>query len=878
MAGYRRRVDDLFSGLYAGVMGGIDRLGGSWALIGRTAILERFAAMLADPLLAKSATPVGLALVGPAGVGKTRLALECASRAAADGWRTTRIVGSQTASAIPFGATASLLSVIEHGDDDVATTIRRAHQTLTEAGPLCMVVDDIDLLDDASSTLVQQVAASSGVTIIVTVRSDRASSGLLTALWRDGAVARIDMEGLDRAAHDELVASVLGGAMDAAAAQWLFDASGGNPLFIRELLMSAAEDNSLVIGEMGRWRFTRPVRASSRLAEFVAGRIGSLDDDERHCLESIALAEPIGLDLIEAMGLGVAVSRLERRRLIHAVQTGSQIDFVTSHPLYAEVVRDRLRPLRARSLRRGLVEALESRPVRRPGDAMRLATWKLEAGVADSSLNLVAAAHEALIAGNLDNAERFARAAHETEPSSVTALVLAHSYFRTRNGPAIEDLAAVSYPATDSRVRVALAVLRAKSMFWLLGLDDDAEAALSDVLGEISGEAARRILLETAAEMRACGEREVDADMAGNVPVRVRALDLVARGRWDDALDCLRSYPGDEVAMMALEAFVLVEGGWLAKGRALAERAVNRSRGTRGEGVGWAHFAIGTVLIADGDGAAALESFRHAGILFDRHSDPLPLSLCTSRAVFSLLLLGDIDEVRRFLSRVPSHARQRIFADQLDRADAAVAVAGGNAAEAAARLRDRIEIARRRGLFGIEQTCLHDLVRLDVADSRERERVIALAAQLATPLAELRGRHAACGSDGTKLAAAADEAEREGYAAWACELSAAASARLAASGNARASAAEQRRVTRLRAGFPRALLMTAGGSLPETGIELRPGERQVAVLAAEGLSDREISERLVLSIRTVGNYLQRVYRRLGISGRDELAAALAEAG
>jgi len=226
---------------------------------------------------------------------------------------------------------------------------------------------------------------------------------------------------------------------------------------------------------------------------------------------------------------------------------------------------------------------------------------------------------------------------------------------------------------------------------------------------------------------------------------------------------------------------------------------------------------------------------------------------------------------------VPPHARQRIFADQLDRADAAVAVAEGNAVHAAAQLRNRIEIARRRGLFGIEQTCLHDLVRLEVADSRERDRVVALAAQLATPLAALRARHAASGSDGIKLAETANEAERDGFAVWACELASAAAVRLAASGNVRAGAAEQRRVARLRAGFPRALLMTASGSIPETGIELRPGERQVAILAAEGLSDREIAERLVLSIRTVGNYLLRVYRRLGISGRDELAAALAEA-
>jgi len=311
---HRRRVDSAFPRLYSGVMGGFDRLGGSWALAGRTAILDRFVAMLSDPLVATTATPVGIALVGPAGVGKTRVAAECLARAAADGWRTARIVGSSTASSIPFGAAVPLLPVTGSADDDVATTIRLAHHALTEPGRLCMSVDDVDLLDDASSTLVQQLAASVGVTIILTARSERASSGLLTALWRDGAVARIDMDGLDRAEHDALVESALGAPMDAAAAQWLHEVSGGNPLFIRELLMSAAEDNALMQGDSGTWRFTRPVRASSRLAEVVATRIGSLDDEERNCLESIAVAEPLGLDVIEMMGLGVAVSRLERRR------------------------------------------------------------------------------------------------------------------------------------------------------------------------------------------------------------------------------------------------------------------------------------------------------------------------------------------------------------------------------------------------------------------------------------------------------------------------------------------------------------------------------------------------------------------------------------
>ena len=51
-------------------------------------------------------------------------------------------------------------------------------------------------------------------------------------------------------------------------------------------------------------------------------------------------------------------------------------------------------------------------------------------------------------------------------------------------------------------------------------------------------------------------------------------------------------------------------------------------------------------------------------------------------------------------------------------------------------------------------------------------------------------------------------------------------------------------------------------------------EREIATLAGRGLSSREIAERLYLSIRTVDNHLQKVYSKLGITGRDQLPAAL----
>ena len=56
--------------------------------------------------------------------------------------------------------------------------------------------------------------------------------------------------------------------------------------------------------------------------------------------------------------------------------------------------------------------------------------------------------------------------------------------------------------------------------------------------------------------------------------------------------------------------------------------------------------------------------------------------------------------------------------------------------------------------------------------------------------------------------------------------------------------------------------------------ELTPREREIALLAASGLTSRQIAERLVVSVRTVDNHLQHAYRKLGIARREELAGVL----
>ena len=56
--------------------------------------------------------------------------------------------------------------------------------------------------------------------------------------------------------------------------------------------------------------------------------------------------------------------------------------------------------------------------------------------------------------------------------------------------------------------------------------------------------------------------------------------------------------------------------------------------------------------------------------------------------------------------------------------------------------------------------------------------------------------------------------------------------------------------------------------------QLTAQELQIAQLAAKGLSNREIGQRLYLSHRTISTHLYRAFPKLGITSRAELNAAL----
>ena len=65
------------------------------------------------------------------------------------------------------------------------------------------------------------------------------------------------------------------------------------------------------------------------------------------------------------------------------------------------------------------------------------------------------------------------------------------------------------------------------------------------------------------------------------------------------------------------------------------------------------------------------------------------------------------------------------------------------------------------------------------------------------------------------------------------------------------------------------------GRAPATGNGLTPTERQVAELVAAGLSNREVADRMSVTVRTVESNLTRIYQKLDVRSRSQLVRVLA---
>ena len=168
--------------------------------------------------LAGAGNHSGVVIAGAAGVGKTWLAREVLRRAEACGERTKWIVGTESARALPLGA---FIGELGGAMSDPLTNVRRVISSFVaqqRRGRVVVGVDDAHLLDGLSALVVHQLAQSGGARLVVTMRTGSEEPDAVTLLYKDGLLARLDLEPLSAAATREVIESTLGGPVDARSA------------------------------------------------------------------------------------------------------------------------------------------------------------------------------------------------------------------------------------------------------------------------------------------------------------------------------------------------------------------------------------------------------------------------------------------------------------------------------------------------------------------------------------------------------------------------------------------------------------------------------------------------------------------------------------
>ena len=235
----------------------------------------------------------------------------------------------------------------------------------------------------------------------------------------------------------------------------------------------------------------------------------------------------------------------------------------------------------------------------------------------------------------------------------------------------------------------------------------------------------------------------------------------------------------------------------------------------------------------------------------------------TAEATAALAVLDERPRAFRTLDYERSVARAWLSADQ------------GAVSEAIAILQSAAERASENGQFAAEVLCLQTATQF--GDRSCADRLTALASIVEGPRPALAARFASALSagDAAELAAVSEEFEEMGDLVAAAD--AAAHAALAyrsedRRGSALGCSARAAALAEQCGGAVTPALRQASDPLP-----LTEREREIVMLIGHGLSNREVAERLTLSVRTVESHLYRAMAKTGTTSREELAGLLIRA-
>jgi DNA-binding NarL/FixJ family response regulator len=241
--------------------------------------------------------------------------------------------------------------------------------------------------------------------------------------------------------------------------------------------------------------------------------------------------------------------------------------------------------------------------------------------------------------------------------------------------------------------------------------------------------------------------------------------------------------------------------------------------------------------------------------------------------VLPLVLAGDVEGAQAAFDKaeVSKISRSRLALLEVEQARRWISAAQGDLSVAINLALRAADLAQSMGVNDGYAAALHDAVRFGGA-AQVADRLRTLAQRMDGPLVGWFAAHAMAltVNDGRALDEMATSFEAIGAMLFAAEASAEAAVTHRVAGHEQAFRFSAARTLTLAGRCEDA--RTPALRLLEQPPELTPREREIAGLAAAGLSNRVIAERLVVSVRTVGNHLQHVFDKLGVRSRRDLEA------
>lgn len=862
----------------------------SWPLTGRAQELRTIEAALA------TSTGSGVLICGAEGSGKSRIAREALAAASSRGCQTRWTAGTSSARGIPLGAFAAW------APSDVTGPVQLLRGVITSltavTGPARAVVigvDDVPLLDDLSAFVVHQIVQQDAARLILTARNDEPPSVATREICKAGQFERLDLEPLSLTGTARLLSVALGGPVGADAAQRLWKLTRGNVLYLQNIVEQEVADGRLVERD-GYWQWIGEPVMPAGLVELIESRIGALPTRVSDVIDVLAVGEPVELAVLTRLTDAAAVEDAELHGLITLEPAGAGIEVRLAHPLYGEVRRRCAPRSRLRRLR-GLVasELALSDDCEDVRVLVHRAALSLDSDLTPDAALLVKAAHGAVWLADLPLADRLAEGAIRAGAGPEPNFVRAHALSWLGRGEEAEAVfASIPTAQLTDQDCARLAFLRSSNTLWALADPPRAKELIDEAARTVASHAHAYIDAFLTVYWFAIDEPEVAAQASRtlslhDVPVLgaevAWALTQIYAdaGRTTEATAAAdagyavatRTFDAPHMRFNIVDAEVsaLLLAGRVADSLKVAEQAREQATHLPGAAQLLGAAVAGRAALGAGDLTSACALLEHATAgLLSSHAIGWGYRYRVPQ-VTALAICGRTQEAGAALDALERMPRRfRALDHERSLARAWVCAGQGAVSEAIDILLSAAERAYATGRFAAEVLCRQIATQFGDGSSGPRLRELESIVEGPRVILAARFAEAMLRGDAEQLAVLSDEFDDLGdmLAAADCAAHAALAYRRQDKRGSALSCVSRAAALVQRCGGAR----TPAVRLASEPLPLTERESEIVMLIGAGLSNREIAERLTLSVRTVESHIYRAMSKTGTANRVELAALL----